>query len=66
MRTVIVVGGGMAGVACASELADQDIQVTLIDRHDYTQFQPAKRRGADDAGPDVFKPGQLVCQTVYG
>ena len=35
-----VFGAGMAGVACASELADHDVDVTLFDRHDYTQFQP--------------------------
>jgi NADH dehydrogenase len=37
---VIIVGGGMAGVACAAELARHDAVVTLIDRHNYTQFQP--------------------------
>jgi NADH dehydrogenase len=39
MASVIVVGAGMAGVACAAELADH-LDVTLIDRHNYTQFQP--------------------------
>ena len=38
--SVIVVGGGMAGAACAAELAGDGIEVTLVDRHDYTQFQP--------------------------
>jgi len=38
---VLVVGGGFAGVACARALAKDDaIQVTLIDRNDYHQFQP--------------------------
>jgi NADH:quinone reductase (non-electrogenic) len=38
---VIVVGGGFAGVACARKLAsNKDVQVTLIDRNDYHQFQP--------------------------
>ena len=40
MATVTVVGAGMAGVACAADLAEHDVDVTLIDRHDYTQFQP--------------------------
>jgi len=40
MATVIVVGGGMAGVACAAELAEHDVDATVIDRHNYTQFQP--------------------------
>ena len=30
----------MAGAACAAELAGDGIDVTLVDRHDYTQFQP--------------------------
>jgi len=38
--TVLVVGGGFAGIACARQLAKHDVHVTLVDRHDYTQFQP--------------------------
>ena len=38
--TVVVVGGGFAGVACAKQLAKHGVQVSLIDRHDYNQFQP--------------------------
>jgi NADH:ubiquinone reductase (H+-translocating) len=38
---VIVVGGGFAGVGCARRLAEHDdVNVTLIDRHNYHQFQP--------------------------
>ncbi len=41
MSRVIIVGGGFAGVGCASELAKHDdVQVTLIDRNNYHQFQP--------------------------
>ena len=40
-RHVVVVGGGFAGIACAQRLAKQDdVDVTLIDRHNYHQFQP--------------------------
>jgi NADH dehydrogenase len=40
-RHVIVVGGGFAGVGCVKRLARQDdVRVTLIDRHNYHQFQP--------------------------
>jgi NADH dehydrogenase len=40
-RHVVVVGGGFAGVACAQRLAKQDdVHVTLLDRHNYHQFQP--------------------------
>src|SRR6478609_5270948 len=58
MPSVIVVGGGMAGVACAAELADHDVQVTLIDRHNYTQFQPLLYQVASSQLPaeDVARP----------
>jgi len=34
------VGGGFAGVACAQELAKQDVEVILLDQNNYHQFQP--------------------------
>jgi len=38
---VVVVGGGFAGVGCVKRLArDDHTRVTLIDRHNYHQFQP--------------------------
>jgi NADH dehydrogenase len=40
-RHVIVVGGGFAGVGCVKRLArEKDVRITLIDRHNYHQFQP--------------------------
>ena len=38
--TALVVGGGFAGIACAKQLSKHGVHVTLVDRHDYTQFQP--------------------------
>jgi NADH dehydrogenase len=38
--TVLIVGGGFAGVACAQELAKHDVDVILLDRNNYHQFQP--------------------------
>lgn len=37
---MVVVGGGFAGVSCVQELADADVDVTLIDRNGYNTFQP--------------------------
>jgi NADH:ubiquinone reductase (H+-translocating) len=38
---VVVVGGGFAGIGCVRKLAGRDgVHVTLIDRHNYHQFQP--------------------------
>ena len=38
---VVIVGGGFAGIGCARELAgEESVHVTLIDQHNYHQFQP--------------------------
>ncbi len=38
---VVIVGGGFAGLGCARELAgEESVHVTLIDQHNYHQFQP--------------------------
>jgi NADH dehydrogenase len=39
---VVIVGAGFAGIGCARELAkhDDDVHVTLIDKHNYHQFLP--------------------------
>ncbi len=38
---VVIVGGGFAGLGCARKLGGEDsVHVTLIDQHNYTQFQP--------------------------
>ena len=40
-RHVVIVGGGFAGLSCARRLAKRDdVRVTLIDQHNYHQFQP--------------------------
>jgi NADH dehydrogenase len=41
MKHVVIVGGGFAGLNCARKLGSKpDVRVTLIDRHNYQQFQP--------------------------
>jgi len=38
---VVIVGGGFAGLGCARRLAGhKEVHVTLIDRHNFHQFQP--------------------------
>src|ERR1700729_3925752 len=40
-KHVVIVGGGFAGVSCAHKLArTPDLQITLIDKNNYHQFQP--------------------------
>ena len=58
MSRVVVVGGGMAGVACARELGGKGIEVLLIDQNDYLQFQPLLYQVASSQLPaeDVARP----------
>ena len=55
---VVVVGGGFAGVACAHELGDEGVSVTLIDKNTYHQFQPLLYQVATAqlAPDDVMRP----------
>src|SRR5436305_11972122 len=41
VKRVVIVGGGFAGLSCARKLASHpDVRITLIDKHNYQQFQP--------------------------
>jgi NADH dehydrogenase len=37
---VVVLGGGFGGLAAVKELANCDVDITLVDRHTYNSFQP--------------------------
>jgi NADH:quinone reductase (non-electrogenic) len=37
---VLVLGGGFAGIGAARELKDANVDVVLVDKHDYHTFQP--------------------------
>src|SRR5215467_13243612 len=60
--SVVVVGGGFAGVGCAKELAKHDVPVTLIDRNNYHQFQPLLYQvaTAELAPTDVARPLRAI------
>jgi len=69
-KHVVIVGAGFAGLHCARQLASkQDVSITLIDRHNYQQFQPLLYQVAtgilppDDAAfnvRDVFRNDACV------
>lgn len=40
MTHVVIVGGGFAGMACAYQLTNSNVRITLIDKNDYNQFKP--------------------------
>ena len=59
---VVVLGGGLAGVAAAQELGRHKIDVTLVDRNDYHQFQPLLYQVATSQLPaeDIARPLRSV------
>ena len=40
MRHIVIVGGGFAGLYTARGLANADVRLTIVDRHNYHLFQP--------------------------
>ena len=45
---VLILGGGFAGIGAARQLKGADVDVTLVDRHDYHTFQPLLYQVATD------------------
>ncbi|HLT52779.1 MAG TPA: FAD-dependent oxidoreductase, partial [Flavobacteriaceae bacterium] len=37
---VVIIGGGFAGISLAKKLSKQELQVVLLDKHNYHTFQP--------------------------
>ncbi|WP_370479583.1 NAD(P)/FAD-dependent oxidoreductase [Tamlana flava] len=37
---IVIIGGGFAGIALARKLSKQEVQVVLLDKHNYHNFQP--------------------------
>ena len=59
---VLVLGGGLAGVAAAQKLGEEGVDVTLVDRHDYLQFQPLLYQVASSQLPaeDIARPHRTI------
>ena len=55
---VVILGGGLAGVAYARPLGEEGVSVTLVDRNDYNQFQPLLYQVATSQVPaeDIARP----------
>jgi NADH dehydrogenase len=45
---IVVLGGGFAGIGAARKLKDADVDVVVIDKHDYHTFQPLLYQVATD------------------
>jgi NADH:ubiquinone reductase (H+-translocating) len=48
---VVVLGGGFAGIGAARKLEDADVDVVVVDKHDYHTFQPLLYQVATDLLP---------------
>ena len=61
---VLILGGGLAGVAAALRLGDEGVDVTLVDRNDYHQFQPLLYQVASSQLPaeDIARPHRTIFQ----
>ena len=59
---VVILGGGLAGVACARTLGEEGVSVTLVDRNDYNQFQPLLYQVATSQLPaeDIARPLRAI------
>lgn len=59
---VLILGGGLAGVACAQRLGDEGVDVVLVDRNDYHQFQPLLYQVASSQLPaeDIARPHRVI------
>jgi NADH:ubiquinone reductase (H+-translocating) len=59
---VLVLGGGLAGVACAHKLGDEGVSVVLVDRNGYHQFQPLLYQVATSQLPaeDIARPHSTI------
>ena len=63
---VVIVGGGFAGIGVAKKLAkDTAVQITLVDQHNYHQFQPLLYQVATSqlAAADVAYPIRNTART---
>src|SRR5580765_4369264 len=60
--SVLILGGGLAGVACAHKLGDEGVDVVLVDRNDYHQFQPLLYQVATSQLPaeDIARPHRAI------
>ena len=47
-KKVLILGGGFAGIGAARKLEDADVDIVLVDKHNYHTFQPLLYQVATD------------------
>jgi NADH dehydrogenase len=61
---VIIIGGGFAGIATARRLADKEVRVTIIDKHNFHTFLPLLYQVATA----MLEPAEVAypIRTIFG
>ncbi len=58
MPRVVIIGGGFAGLALIEKLKHKEVQVVLLDKNSFHQFQPLFFQAATNA----LEPGSILFQ----
>lgn len=69
-KRVVIIGGGFAGIALAKKLKNKNLQVVLIDKHNYHTFQPLLYQvatGGLEAGSIAYPIRKVIqgCSDFY-
>ncbi|WP_136666972.1 NAD(P)/FAD-dependent oxidoreductase [Flavobacterium sp. H122] len=69
-KRVVIIGGGFAGIALAKKLKNKNLQVVLIDKHNYHTFQPLLYQvatGGLEAGSIAYPIRKVIqgCKDFY-
>src|SRR3954470_9947201 len=60
---IVIIGGGFAGISLAEKLKNQPVQVVLIDKHNYHNFQPLMYQvatGGLEAGSIAYPVRKII------
>ena len=69
-KRIIIIGGGFAGIALAKKLKNKNLQVVLLDKHNYHTFQPLLYQvatGGLEAGSIAYPIRKVMqgCEDFY-
>ena len=69
-KRIVIIGGGFAGIALAKKLKNKNVQVVLLDKHNYHTFQPLLYQvatGGLEAGSIAYPIRKVIqgCRDFY-
>lgn len=69
-KRIVIIGGGFAGISLAKKLKHKNVQVVLIDKHNYHTFQPLLYQvatGGLEAGSIAYPIRKVIqsCEDFY-